>query len=328
MSNEKTKSKNKYIRKASVLFELMRPKQWIKNVVVFIPLFFSAQLFTGDLFFKNFYVFIAMCLLSSSVYILNDIIDYPRDRSHPIKKNRPIPSGRIDIFSAFILMTMLLIVSLVYGFWCLQSEYFIILQLAYYLMMLVYSLWLKNVEIIDTIIISLGFILRVFAGAIVLQLQTSALLGITIILGALLISFGKRRAEMSIMQRQELINYRPGIGVYSTVVLNSIISGLFAATFMAYVLFCYSFVGATVNANLTQFLPPLLRNVKWLLITVPFAFYTLVRYLILVYKGGDVADRPEDLWFEDKRVLFSALIWLVVLFLLIYSDNLIGVLKF
>jgi 4-hydroxybenzoate polyprenyltransferase len=297
--------------------KIMRPSQWVKNLIVFIPLFFSGSLFSSDYFLRTFFAFIALCLLSSSIYIINDVVDKDRDKSHPTKQFRPIASGQIPVLSALLLAVGIFILSLFIGIALLSSEYFFLLQLAYFMLMLLYSVWLKNIVIIDTIVISLGFILRALIGAIIVQIPVSAMLVLTIIGASLLMSFGKRRAEISIMTRESVIKYRPVMNEYPPLVLDLILAGLFAITFMSYTLFSYGYSGFTLDPSLAHVLPPLLRNSRWLLVTVPIAFYALARYLLIVYRS-DVAEHPENLWLKDRGLFIALLIWFLVMYFLIY----------
>ena len=317
-------TKKPFYYKAYKLFLLLRPKQWVKNLIVFLPLFLSGKIFYQDFFLRNLYAFIALCLLTSAIYIVNDIIDSENDQHHPVKKYRPIASGTISKPFALATSFILLILSLVVGYILLHSEYFIAFQIGYAVMMVLYSVWLKNVGIVDTIIIALGFIFRAFAGAVVIEISVSAMLAVTIIGGALLISFGKRRAEISEINYDNAIEYRPALSVYSGVSLNVIVAGLFAVTFISYVLFCYSFAISVIDYRIVQVLPPLIRNSNWLLLTIPVAFYSLTRYLVNVFKGN-IAERPEDLWWQDKALLISGFIWFLMLFLLIYWNYILEI---
>lgn len=296
---------------------LLRPGQWIKNAIIYIPLFFSGYLFTGDYFLHTIYAFVALCFLTSSIYIINDIVDMNRDRLHPVKKYRPLASGQASPTVAMLLSAVLFVIAIFGGYLILTSEYFLLLQLAYFFMMLLYSVWLKNVVIIDTIVIAMGFILRIFAGAILLQIVSPAMLVLTIIGASLLLSFGKRRSEISIMSHANVIKYRPVMGQYPPLVLDLILAGLFAITFMSYTLFCYSYTGLNLDPSLTQILPPLLRSSKWLLATVPIAFYALARYLLIVYRS-DIAEQPENIWMKDRGLFVTLLFWGLIMYFMIY----------
>lgn len=302
--------------------QLLRPKQWIKNISVFIPIFFNGSILTAYYMTPIIYAFVSLCLLSSAVYVINDVIDSSRDALHPVKRNRPIASGNISKPSAIILSIGLLIASIWGGFLFISSEYFVVLQLGYFVMMLVYSVWLKNVAIIDTIIIALGFVFRVLAGAIIVEVPMSAMLTVAIIGGALFISFGKRRTELTNSQGVDIFKHRPSLSSYPVGLLDSVLTALFAVTFMSYVMFAYGFAAFSIDSKVLALLPPLLRNSPLLLLTVPIAFYVLVRYMILVY-GGKYAGEPEKIWFKDRGLIVSILIWAISLFMILYFEQIL-----
>lgn len=298
-------------------FKLLRPKQWLKSFVIFIPLFFSGELFNVDYLFLTFWGFISLSAASSSVYVFNDVMDSERDKLHPTKNKRPIPAGLLSKNKAWIICAVMLIVSYLTSVFFVRSEYFVLLITIYILTMVVYSLFLKHHAIIDTITISFGFVLRVLIGAILLQLELSSMLVLTIVGAALFVSFGKRKAEITRIGLKEAVKHRPAIGIFSIDVLNSILSGLFAITFMSYTLFAYSYNATGLPSITKAFLPPKLQDPQWLMLTVPIAFYTLVRYLILTYKK-DIAASPENVWSEDKNLMYSFILWFIMAFVLIY----------
>lgn len=298
---------------------LLRPKQWVKNVILFIPLFFSGYLFNADHIIRIVIAILSFSLLSSSIYIINDIYDIERDKLHPYKKGRPLASGSVSVKMAIILAIIVSVIGTIGGFYLLESEYFLILEIGYFVLMLLYSGYLKHFAIVDAIIIAVGFVLRVLGGAILIQVPMSAMLGVTVIGASLLISFGKRRAELSLTKKNTGL-YRPVLSEYPGIVLDSLLTSLTAFTFISYTLFAYGFGDLLLGTTITGILPPLLKTSPWMLSTVPIAFYVIARYLILIYSGS-IAERPEELWWKDRKMLLSILLWGSILFTLIYFDK-------
>lgn len=302
------------------IVRLLRIKQWIKNLIIFLPLFFSGHIFVSSYFLTTIWAFIAMSLATSSIYIFNDLIDKDRDQLHPNKKHRPISSGEISVNFALVISITVLLLSFIISMVYVQSEYFTGFILLYIIIMILYTLFFKHAGIVDAIVISLGFVLRVVAGAVLLELSLSAMLVIAIIGSAILISFGKRKAEISSMGFEKAIRHRPALGVYPKGVLDIIISTVTSVTFFAYIMYCYGYQTYGLRVVLANYLPPKFYEPQWLLLTVPIAFYVLVRYLIIIYKGQSTI--PEDIWVKDNSLRTGLLIWVISLFLLIYFDEL------
>jgi len=299
---------------------LLRINQWLKNTVLFIPLFFSQQLLEYDKFIHTLYAFISLCLISSVTYIVNDIVDRKRDRLHPIKKNRPISSGNIRISEALIVIFIIVILLVYVNVFLIKSEYFVLLQIIYVVLMLFYSVCLKNTSIVDAITISIGFVLRVLAGAVLLELELSAMLVVAVIGAALLISFGKRKAEISYLGRKDAVEHRPALKIYPKGVLEGIISSISAVTLISYILYSYSYTTKGFISYLGIYLPPKFQDPQWLLLTLPFAIYVLIRYLVVINRSN--SSTPELLWFGDKGLRYGLLMWIILTFLLIYFPQL------
>ncbi|HRI06056.1 MAG TPA: UbiA family prenyltransferase [Candidatus Dojkabacteria bacterium] len=302
------------------ILNLFRVKQWVKNLMIYIPLFFSGNLLDSASFYKTTYAFIALCFLSSAVYIFNDILDRKRDSLHPKKKTRLISSGKISVFSAVILLLSILSFAFVISSLYVQSEYFNAFMILYASMMLFYTLFFKHIGIVDAIVIALGFVLRVVAGAVLLELSLSAMLVVAMIGAAILISFGKRKAEISSMGWELAIKHRPALIVYPKGVLDIIISTVTSVTFFAYIMYCYGYKTEGLITLLEPYLPPRFQDPQWLLLTIPVAFYVLTRYLILIYKGESII--PEDIWVKDSSLRYGLVLWILLMFLLIYFEQL------
>ncbi|MFO3797537.1 MAG: UbiA prenyltransferase family protein, partial [Anaerolineales bacterium] len=182
----------------SALFKTMRPRQWTKNAFVFGALVFDRQLFIPQSFLCTLAGFVLFCLVSSAVYIFNDLFDLESDRHHPEKRHRPLPSGKLSPRLALIAAFLLLVIAMSLG--VLLSPTFSGVLVTYVVMMLAYSRWLKHIPILDVLTIAAGFVLRVHAGVTLIQVERfSPWLYVVTTLLALYLGFGKRRAELAML---------------------------------------------------------------------------------------------------------------------------------
>jgi len=280
----------------------MRPKQWVKNLLVFSALAFSENLFSKGPALSSFLVFVSFCLVASSVYLVNDIFDRERDRLHPEKKNRAIASARVSLSQAWILAVILLIAGLLLAYE-VRPLVFIIL-LIYLVSNFLYSVWLKNVAIIDVFVVSLGFVLRVVAGGEAIEVEISAWIILCTILGSLFLSFAKRRHELS-LQGEEAVSHRKSLAEYSPYFLDQMIAVTTASTVMAYAL--WTMWPSVVDKFQT-------RHLAW---TIPFVCYGIFRYLYLVHQKGEGGD-PTRLFLKDKPLFINVLLWLLSIIAILY----------
>jgi len=296
-----------------------RPRQWIKNFAVYVGLIFSQRLFEVESFFTTTQAFIIFCLLSSFTYYINDIRDRDRDRKHPSKKYRPIASGKLDWKLAMIIAVILLLFSLYWAY--LLSEYFFILAFSYISLTTAYSLFLKNFAIVEAITVAMGFVFRVMGGALAISVPISSWLTVCTISLALLISFGRRKAEITLMGFQKAAKHRPVLAKYPRKYLEVMISSLASATFISYIMFTYNY---DQSSNLTiiseELLPNTLKDPKWMMLTIPITFYALSRYLYLIYNKKEKGE-PEKLVTTDMPFLFSMISWLLGILLIIYAPS-------
>ena len=284
------------------LLKLMRLKQFNKNLFVFAPLVFSKRLFDWHSFFDVFVAFILFCLASSSVYIFNDIKDIESDRQHPQKRFRPLPSGEVSVTVARILSAALGIVCLIFSF--LLSLQFGLTVLIYIIINLFYSIALKNIVILDVMVIAAGFVLRVLGGAVIVDIYPSSWLIICTILLSLFMGFSKRRHELVLLSEDSAL-HRKVLEHYSPYFLDQMISVVTAATVMSYMLY-------TVSDQTVVFVGT--RHLIW---TVPFVFYGIFRYLYLVHQKEEGSD-PAELMIKDRPLLIDILLWAVSCILIIY----------
>ena len=283
------------------LIKTMRLRQWVKNVIVYAALVFDGKLFDPELFLKTTGIFLAFCLLSSSVYILNDLVDMEKDRQHPRKRARPLASGQLDPRVAAAAAAVLATVAIA-GAFALNLWAGVIL-LVYLVQNFAYSFWLKNVVIIDVMVLAFGFLLRVMAGVAVVQVDNfSPWLYVCVTLLALFLGFGKRRQEIVLLE-EGAGNHRSSLLEYNLPLLDQIIGMVVTATLVAYTF--YSFDATTALAH------------SRMLLTVPFVFYFLTRYLYLVHVKH-LGGAPDELLLEDRPLLINSVMWAVSVVLLIY----------
>jgi len=282
--------------------ESMRPRQWIKNCFVFTALIFSRNVFDPVMVFRVTLAFFFFCAVSGVVYIINDTCDLEKDRLHPTKKERPIASGRLDSRSALSVAIPLLILTLAAASFVSRS--LIMTLAAYFLLNLAYSIKLKDIVLLDAFAISAGFVLRVFAGALVINVSVSSWLIICTILLALFLAFSKRRHEIVVLE-VFAIDHRRILGEYSTTFLDQMISVVTASTVISYALYTMS------DETIAKF------DTRSLIYTVPFVLYGVFRYLYLVHQkkgGGD----PAAHLLTDIPLIINIIIWIVTASFIIY----------
>ncbi len=298
------------------IVEEIRPRQWIKNLSLFTALLFSGELFVEEKLKTVSYAFVIFCALSSFTYIINDIHDKEEDKRHPHKKNRPIASGRLRI--GFALFIALVILAFALGWAYFLSEYFFILSIAYIVLTLTYSLVLKNIAIIEAMFVALGFVFRVMAGSLIINAPISSWLTICTISLALLISFGRRKAEITLLGFENASKHRPVLKKYPKQFLEVMISSLVATTFLSYTMFTFAYeINSGISVVLQDILPETLKTPKWMMITVPIAFYAVARYLYLIYNKREKGE-PEKLVTSDLPFLFTMILWGIVTLAIIY----------
>lgn len=276
---------------------LMRPKQWTKNLLLFAGLLFSQKFFYIPLLLKTSFAFGVFCLLSGSVYILNDMFDLSADRQHYRKRHRPLASGRLGVRQALVIFVILSAVSF-YAAFNLGAPFLTVAAL-YFLLVLSYSRWFKHIVIIDVFAVALGFLLRAVAGGVAIGVRISPWLLICTLLLALFLGLTKRRHEYVVMENNGR-GHRRVLADYSVAYLDQLISAVTAATIMAYSLYTFS-AGRT----------------EYLMLSIPFVIYGLFRYLFLVHQK-EMGGSPEDVLLKDKPLLINILLWVVVCLIVLY----------
>ena len=303
------------VGKIVALILAMRPKQWTKNLALFVGLVFAQRLFSVASFERAGLAFLAFCLASSIIYLINDLLDLENDRQHPVKRNRPLASGRLPISWAIAMIGILLLVcagltAAIYTipisehdtFASLGGSNFVFVATisSYLVLMVLYSIRLKHVVLLDVFIIAAGFVLRILAGAVVIPVSISPWLYLVTILLSLFLALNKRRHELVLLQ-DGASNHRQILKEYSLPMLDQMITIVSAATFMSYSL--YTFQGPTGNHRL--------------MITIPFVLYGMFRYLYLVYmkmEGGS----PEEVLLRDRHMLATVVLCVAIIIVVLY----------
>jgi 4-hydroxybenzoate polyprenyltransferase len=280
----------------------MRPKQWSKNSFVFAALIFSQNFLNSRMLLTTMEAFVTFCLVSSGVYLINDLLDVEMDKAHPKKSLRPLASGSLSPHLARIAFVVVVAISLTCSF--LINLTFGMIVLGYLAVQIAYSTILKKVVIADVFCIATGFFLRVMGGAEAIAVPISSWLLICTIFISLFLSLGKRRHEFALLGT-EGGKHRKTLDDYNTALLDQMVSVVTAGTVISYSL--YTLSQETVKKFGTENL--------W--VTIPIVLYGIFRYLYLVYRrenGGN----PELILFEDKHILASIVIYVIVVGTILY----------
>jgi 4-hydroxybenzoate polyprenyltransferase len=283
------------------ILKTMRPRQWPKNAFVLAALVFDRQLAHLPALFKSLEGLFIFCLISSTVYIINDIADVEADRQHPTKRNRPIASGKLSVKIAVIATVIILLICFPIAFFL--SDEFALVVLVYFLINLAYSKLLKHVPLIDVLIIAAGFVLRVAAGVSLIHVERfSPWLYVVTTLFALYVGFGKRRAELALLTDGANAHRRVLEG-YSLPFLDQLITIVSSTTIIAYSLYTFS--------------APNLPTNHVMMLTIPFVLYGVFRYLYLIQiknEGG----APEELLLTDRPLQLTIGLWGIAVLLVFY----------
>lgn len=274
------------------LFKTMRPRQWTKNAFLFAALVFDGKLFHRTEFLRTLAGFALFCLISSAVYIFNDLMDIEADRQHPIKRSRPIAAGILPVPLALLCGITLTILAFVFAL--RLGGAFTLTLLLYLALMLAYSKVLKHIPILDVLLIAAGFVLRVHAGVTLIVVERfSPWLYVIMTLLALYLGFGKRRAELALLAKEANL-HRKVLDGYTIPLLDQYISIVSATTIVAYSL--YTFFRPEAPGN------------HALMLTIPFVVYGIFRYLYLIqveHAGG----APEDILLSDRPLQIAIFLW-------------------
>ncbi len=283
-----------------------RPRQWTKNLLIYFAFLFTiGEAWTIEslnhavhLLYKCTLAFVCFCIVSSAVYIINDLVDIEKDKQHPTKRFRPLAAGLISFNLALVFSLLLSIIGIISAFSI--SFYLGLIASLYLITMVAYSFYLKNIVILDVLTISGGFVLRAVAGAVVLGVSISPWLYVCTSLGALFIGFSKRYSELllatNIGQRETLSNY-------SIKLLEQLIAIVAPSTLVSYIF--YTFTAETLPGN------------HAMMLTIPFVMYGLFRYLTLVHHEN-LGEKPEEILLTDMPLLINIVLWLITASLILF----------
>jgi len=286
-------------------FAALRPTQWLKNLVLFAALVFNGHLFSEFILIKVFFGFISFCLLSSASYLINDLKDLPYDKRHPVKKHRPIPSGRVTKITALFAIIILSFLGFAIAY-SLSLPFFIIAFL-FLLLHIAYSFRLKKFVSLDILTIALSFTLRVFAGEVLTGLHIPIWLILTVVFLSLFIASSKRHSEFfrtGVSTRSTLLHYQERLLDFYTTTFAT-------ATVLSYALFVFFEEPPVFNSYTQEFLRfafPIALQRKWLILTFPFVLLGIMRYGQIVY-GKKGAEAPEKLITQDIPLLLIIIGW-------------------
>lgn len=251
------------------------------------------------------------------MYLINDIVDLPYDKLHPLKKKRPIASGKLPLPTALFLAIFGIFISLYLSF-SLGSFFFFTL-LIYLVLQLAYTFSLKNIIILDVLIIASGFILRVYAGAFAINVHMNVWFLLCVVSLALFLAVGKRRAELAFLQ-EKAPQHRKTLSVYSNDLLDVYLSMFANSTWLVYALFTFFTPSPIVGtAPLLAEFPLTVAGIsKWLMATIPFVIYGIMRYMSIVYQG-ERAESPEKVILSDKPLLITVILWSLTVIFILYG---------
>jgi decaprenyl-phosphate phosphoribosyltransferase len=297
-----------------VYLHILRVNQWIKNFVIFTAIIFSGQLFNYDLLIKSFYAFFIFCLLSSTSYVLNDIIDYPYDKKHPVKKFRPIASGSLSMPEATFIIFTLSLVSLLLAL--SFSLPFFFLSLFFLLLHFFYSFTLKKQPVIDIFTISFSFTIRAYAGVVATGYHIPVWMMLTIFFMSLFMATVKRHAELVAHGKETRIS----LYKYNENFLDFLTYTATTSTIMSYSFYTYFEKLPQTETEISKFFNynfPGFEARKWLMISIPLVVYGIARYAQLLYEKAE-GERPEQTITTDLPLIITIALWGIIVISLIY----------
>jgi 4-hydroxybenzoate polyprenyltransferase len=285
------------------LIKTMRPRQWMKNLVVFAPLIFDVKLFKIQYAIRTMAGFLLLCLISGTVYLINDLVDVENDRQHPKKSKRPLASGQLGTVPATVAAVLIPAIALPLGFW-LHPVFGGLLAL-YLGLQIAYSFLLKHMVILDVLCIAAGFVLRVAAGVpLVAAERFSPWLYVCMTFLSLLIGFGKRRHELTLL-KENANSHRQSLEDYNLQLLDHAITVVTASTLLAYALYTFSAVNLPANNSM--------------MLTIPFVLYAIFRYLFLIHVKG-IGGEPEEIALSDRPLQITIVLWALTVVVIMYAQ--------
>lgn len=302
------------------LLKTIRPRQWIKNLSMYAALVFSGNLFVPENFWQVTASVFIFSILVSSIYIFNDIMDAPLDRMHPFKKNRPIAAGRVPVSVAFLFFLIGSFTALFLGF--NLSIFLFMSMVGYLILQILYTLLFKHMAVLDVMAIATGFIIRVYAGAFVINAHLSVWFLLCVISSSLFLAVGKRRAELSILTEQTAPKHRKTFSIYSPDLLDTYLAMFANSAWMSWAIFTFFEPPPVIPSKallvLANFPLTLSGTNKWLMLTTPIVIFGVMRYAKVVYEGAR-AESPASVLLSDWPLLASVFFWAVMVVGVIYA---------
>lgn len=319
---KRKKMKSNYLLQAPAKFfwnlaKAVRLRQWIKNFALFAGIIFSGQLFNPLAISLTFEAFLLFCAASSAVYLINDVFDIERDRLHPFKSKRPLAAGVFSIRFVITLALLLIVIILPISYYISPALFLAIL--AYLILQLFYSTYLKSIILIDVMAIAAGFVLRIYAGVWVINAHLNVWFLLAVTSFALFLAIGKRRSELTLLQAQAA-KHRETLSHYPENLLDILTSMFANSTWLAYAFF--TFLQPPISARyrisllFDNFALPF-TQAKFLMATVPLVIYGVMRYLYIIYEKKE-GESPERVLLTDKPLLITVILWIVSVIGIIY----------
>lgn len=284
------------------LIQSLRPKQWYKNLLVFIGLFFAGELFNPSFLILTSVAFVLFCMISGSIYIFNDILDFEKDKLHPVKCKRPIASERLKISHGLIFATILAIATIVVSYILINITYALLI-LFYFILMFCYSVFLKHIFLVDSIAIATNFAIRVAAGYVAISANISFWFVMCAFLLAIILVLGKRKHEINLLQSTAK-DHRKSLETYFPDFIDQLVNISTSGLIISYLLFCY------------------FSGFQLMVLTIPVMLCTVFRYLFLSHSEN--IDKSDDVTYEympyikDKGIRMGIITWTLVCVVIIY----------
>lgn len=284
--------------------KLIRPKDWAKNLFLFVPLFFAELIFDPQKMLLVLQGFICFCLVASSIYIINDYRDIEDDKKHPVKRNRPLASGAVSPTVGIIICILFFVAGLT-GAWFIRDKFLLVLGI-YFLLNVGYSFGLKNIPILDIMIIAIGFVLRVKAGAVIARIPLSEWLTIMVFLLALFMALAKRRDDV-LLKLSSGTDMRKAVKGYNLDFINVALSLICAVIIVSYLMYSMS--------------PEITHRLSYrLYYTCLFVMAGIFRYLQLVFVQQN-SQSPTKILYKDRFIQVTILLWIISFYIILYMKN-------
>ena len=292
------------LNQANDIFQLIRVKQWVKNVFVFIPMFFGREFFIQGNIYIAILVFFSFSFISSAVYCINDIKDLAYDKLHPIKKNRPLASGKLTVKTSYICAFIMFVLSQIMAYIVGLKELFFVINL-YLILNLLYSNFLKHLAFVDLVIISIGFLLRLLVGAITTEIVLSKWIILMVFLLTMFLGLGKRKGEVMLLLKTNKKS-RANLNKFSLININILLKILIVIITLAYLFY-------TLTSNIVKY-----NNNNYTVFTTIFVIFGLIRYYKIIDLNLEYGNPTKIVW-KDKPIQIILLAWILSYYLILYG---------